>query len=33
MYRAVSLAESDKDYHQFMWRKNKEELIRDYRMT
>ena len=33
MYRAVRLAESDKDYHRFVWRKNKEEPIRDYRLT
>ena len=33
MYRAVSPAESDKDYHQFMLRKNEEEPIQDYRMT
>ena len=33
MYRAVRLAESDRDYHRFVWRKNKEEPIRDYRTT
>lgn len=33
MYRAVELAEEDKDFHRFVWRGHENELLRDYRMT
>ena len=33
MYRAVELAESDRDFHRFVWRKNPDEPLTDYRMT
>ena len=33
MYRAVQLVETDKDLHQFVWRSNPDDLIKDYRMT
>ena len=33
MYRAVSLTDSDKDYHRFIWRKEMDEPLQDYRMT
>ena len=33
MYRAVSLTDSDRDYHQFIWRKELDEPLQDYRMT
>ena len=33
MYRAVRLAEDDKDLHRFVWRKSPEDTLIDYRMT
>ena len=33
MYRAVELTPSDKDYHRFVWRKEPDQPLRDYRMT
>ena len=33
MYRAVELTPSDKDCHQFVWRKEPDQPLRDYRMT
>ena len=33
MYRAVELAQNDKDLHRFVWRKNVKDSLRDYRMT
>lgn len=33
IYRAVQLTQSDKDYHRFVWRKNPDQPLRDYRMT
>ena len=33
MYRAIRLADEDKDLHRFVWRSDPKEVIRDYRMT
>ena len=33
MYRAVLLAEPDKDLHRFVWRDDPKKLLTDYRMT
>ena len=33
MYRAVQLANSDKDLHRFVWRQSPTEVLKDYRMT
>ena len=33
MYRAVELVPSDRDLHRFVWRKNCDEPLRDYRMS
>lgn len=33
MYRAVSLPQSDRDLHRFVWRRNPNEPLTDYRMT
>ena len=33
MYRAVLLAEGDKDLHRFLWRDDPKERLKDYRMT
>ena len=33
MYRAVQLTDSDKDLHRFIWRRNPDEPLQDYRMT
>ena len=33
MYRAVLLPESDRDFHRFVWRRNPDEPLCDYRMT
>ena len=33
MYRAIKLAESDRDLHRFVWRSNPDDPLRDYRMT
>ena len=33
MYRAVMLHESDRDLHRFVWRRNPDEPLQDYRMT
>ena len=33
MYRAVKLADPDKDLHLFLWRNNPDESLTDYRMT
>ena len=33
MYRAVELAESDRDFHRFVWRATSSESLCDYRMT
>ena len=33
MYRAVRLQESEKDFHRFVWRKEENEPLVDYRMT
>ncbi len=33
MYRAVALAESDRDLHRFVWRTSPDAPLRDYRMT
>ena len=33
MYRAVELTSSDRDLHRFVWRKDPDEQLRDYRMT
>ena len=32
MYRAIELAEEDKDYHRFVWRRSQDEPLVDYRM-
>ena len=32
MYRAVCLAESDKDLHRFVWRDNPDDVLKDFRM-
>ena len=33
MYRAIRLIDSDKDLHRFVWRKDPDEPLMDYRMT
>ncbi len=33
MYRAIKLVESDKDLHRFLWRRNPNDDIIDYRMS
>ena len=33
MYRAIELAESDRDLHRFVWRSSESDTIKDYRMT
>ena len=33
MYRAIRLADEDKDLHRFVWRSDPKEVMRDYRMT
>ena len=33
MYRAIELTKSDRDLHQFVWRKNPKDPLLDYRMT
>ena len=33
MYRAIELAEPDRDLHRFVWRTNPQETLQDYRMT
>ena len=33
MYRAVELADSDKDLHRYVWRSDPSESLKDYRMT
>ena len=33
MYRAVTLAPEDRDYHRFLWRDKPCDTITDYRMT
>lgn len=33
MYRAVELTPADRDLHRFVWRKQPDEPIRDFRMT
>ena len=33
MYRAVELTSSDRNLHRFVWRKDPDEQLRDYRMT
>ena len=33
MYRAIKLAEEDKDLHRFIWRSSPQDTVRDYRMT
>jgi hypothetical protein len=33
MYRAVELADSDKDLHRYVWRSDPNESLKDYRMT
>ena len=33
MYRAVSLVESDRDFHRFLWRDSPACQLKDYRMT
>ena len=33
MYRAISLAPEDRDYHRFLWRDKLTDSVRDYRMT
>ena len=33
MYRAVKLAEADRDYHRFVWRSDPGNVLADYRMT
>ena len=33
MYRAVSLPDSDRDLHRFVWRKSPDAPLQDYRMT
>lgn len=33
MYRAIELADCDRDLHRFVWRSNKCDTIKDYRMT
>lgn len=33
MYRAVNLADSDKDFHRFVWRDSPDKPLLDYRMT
>ena len=33
MYRAISLAPEDRDYHRFLWRGKPTDPVTDYRMT
>ena len=33
MYRAIELADSDKDLHRYVWRSDPNESLKDYRMT
>ena len=33
MYRAIKLTLSDRDYHRFIWRRNRTKSLMDYRMT
>lgn len=33
MYRAVALAEADRDLHRFLWRRDYQNTVNDYRMT
>lgn len=33
MYRAITLTQSDRDLHRFVWRKDPSEPLKDYRMT
>ena len=33
MYRAAELADSDKDFHRFVWREKASDVLIDYRMT
>ena len=33
MYRAIKLAEEDKDLHRFIWRSSPQDTVKDYRMT
>ena len=33
MYRAIELVPADRDLHRFVWRKNPNETLHDYRMT
>ena len=33
MYRAIGLANPDKDLHRFVWRENSGDILSDYRMT
>ena len=33
MYRAIQLADLDKDLHRFVWRQFPSDLLKDYRMT
>ena len=33
MYRAVELIENDKDLHRFVWGRDPDEPLQDYRMT
>ena len=33
MYRAIGLADTDKDFHRFMWREKPSDSLVDYRMT
>lgn len=33
MYRAVELADADRDYHRFVWRSSQDAPLIDYRMT
>ena len=33
MYRAIGLANPDKDLHRFVWRENTDDILSDYRMT
>ena len=33
MHRAIKLTLSDRDYHRFIWRRNRTKSLMDYRMT
>jgi len=33
MYRAIALAETDKDLHRFVWRTSPRDPLKDFRMT